>query len=132
MAGIAQQLQREGITLTEFPQTVPNLTRAGQNLYDLLKGGNLIAYADDDLRRQLAHAVAIESSRGWRIAKEKSANKIDAVVALAFAALAAIEHGTAGPAAAVVAARESPHAKPPRSSWQESNASLRPLNLRRQ
>lgn len=91
MQALAQQLQREGIPMIEYPQTVPNLTRAGQNLYDLLKDGNLIAYETEDLRRQISHAVAVQTARGWRIAKEKSALKIDAVVALAMAALATIE-----------------------------------------
>jgi hypothetical protein len=68
----------------------------GQNLYDLIKGGNLIAYADDDLRRQISHAVAVESSRGWKIAKDKASLKIDAVVALAIAALAAVDGQAAG------------------------------------
>ena len=35
--------------------------------------------------------MAIESSRGWRIAKEKQAHKIDVVVALSMAALAAVK-----------------------------------------
>ncbi len=33
----------------EYPQTVGDLTAMGQNLYDLIKSGDLIAYADDDL-----------------------------------------------------------------------------------
>ena len=50
MVNLAQQLQREGLPMFEYPQTVGNLTAMGQNLYDLIKSGNLIAYADDDLR----------------------------------------------------------------------------------
>ena len=79
--------------MREYPQSVPNLTAMGSNLYDLIKSGNLIAYADDDLRRQVSHAVAVESSRGWKISKERAANKIDAVVALAMAALACVSEG---------------------------------------
>lgn len=93
MVNLAQQLQREGLPMIEYPQTVGNLTAMGQNLYDLIKSGNLIAYADDDLRRQISHAVAVESSRGWKIAKDKASLKIDVVVALAIAALAAVERG---------------------------------------
>jgi phage terminase large subunit-like protein len=91
MINLAQQLQREGLPMVEYPQTVGNLTSMGQNLYDLIKTGNLLAYPDDDLRRQISHAVAVESSRGWKISKEKAANKIDAVVALAMAALGAVQ-----------------------------------------
>jgi len=35
--------------------------------------------------------AAIESIRGWRIAKEKTARKIDAIEALAMACVAALE-----------------------------------------
>jgi hypothetical protein len=38
-------------------------------------------------------AVALESTRGWRIAKEKTSHKIDIVVALAQAALAVVRKG---------------------------------------
>jgi phage terminase large subunit-like protein len=93
MTSLAQQLERDGLPMIEYPQSVPNLTAMGQNLFDLIKGGNLIAYADDDLRRQVSHAVAVESSRGWKIAKDKASLKIDAVVALAMAALTAVESG---------------------------------------
>ena len=74
-----------------FPQSVPNLTRMGQNLYELIKGGNLLLYPDVDMRLSASHAIAIQSSRGWRIAKEKTSHKIDVIVALAMASLAAIE-----------------------------------------
>jgi hypothetical protein len=43
------------------------------------------------LRLAISRAVAIESSRGWRIAKEKQAHKIDVVVALAMAALCCVK-----------------------------------------
>ena len=39
-------------------------------------------------------SVALETSRGWRIAKEKQSPKIDGVVALAQAALGAMKGGT--------------------------------------
>jgi len=38
----------------------------------------------------VSRAIAIETSRGWRIAKEKQSHKIDVVVALAMSALAAV------------------------------------------
>ena len=98
MQSLAQQLQRDGLPMVEYPQTTANLTAAGQCLYELIKHHNLIAYADADLRRQVSNAVAVESARGWRIAKEKAANKIDAVVALAMACVACVSEGaTAGP-----------------------------------
>ena len=63
----------------------------GQALFDLLNGRNLRLYAADDLRQQALNTVAVETPRGWRHAKEKAAKKIDAIVALAIACLAAIE-----------------------------------------
>jgi phage terminase large subunit-like protein len=91
MQASAQRLQREGIEIEEFPQTVSNLTEASQNLYELIKGRNLAVYPDDATRLAISRAVAVESSRGWRIAKEKQAHKIDVVVALAMAALCCVK-----------------------------------------
>jgi hypothetical protein len=51
------------------------------------------AYADDEIRLAVQRAVALETSRGWRIAKEKASHKIDVVVALAQAALGAVQQG---------------------------------------
>lgn len=87
----AQTLSKRGVNMVEFPQTVPNLTAMSQNLYELLKGGNLIAYPDDDIRLAIQRAVAVESSRGLKIDKAKASHKIDVVVALAMAALGVVE-----------------------------------------
>ncbi len=86
-------LQREGLPIEEFPQTVANTVRMGQVLFELLKGRNLRLYPDADLRQQAMNTVAVESPRGFRIAKEKTSKKIDAVVALAMACVAAIDAG---------------------------------------
>jgi phage terminase large subunit-like protein len=48
-------------------------------------------YADAALRQQALNTVAIESPRGFRIAKEKASRRIDAIVALAMACCAALE-----------------------------------------
>src|SRR5207249_10627733 len=81
------------LPMVEFPQSVPNLTEASTNLYELIKGRNLVVYVDEALRLAVHRAVALETSRGWRIAKEKQAHKIDVVVALAQAALGAAKGG---------------------------------------
>ena len=62
----------------------------GQALFDLLNGKNLRMYPSDELRQQAMHTVAVESPRGWRIAKEKASKKIDGVVALSMACVSAI------------------------------------------
>jgi Terminase large subunit, ATPase domain len=91
MQATAQRLSRRGVRMEEFPQSVPNLTEASQNLYELTKGCNLIVYPDTDIRLAISRAVAIESPRGWRIAKDKQSHKIDVVVALAMASLDAVK-----------------------------------------
>jgi hypothetical protein len=48
-----------------------------------------VLYPDPDMRLSVSRAVAIETSRGWRIGKEKSAFKIDVIVALAMSVHAA-------------------------------------------
>jgi len=77
----------------EFAQSVPNLTEASSNLYELIKGRNLAVYADAEMRLAVSRCVALETSRGWRITKVKVSHKIDVVVALAMAALGAVLNG---------------------------------------
>ena len=95
LVAVAQRLTAAGLPMIEFPQSVPNLTEASTNLYELLKGRNMAAYPDDEIRLAVSRCVAIETSRGWRIAKEKASHKIDVVVALAQAALGAVQQGQA-------------------------------------
>jgi hypothetical protein len=85
------RLTKAHLPIEMFPQTVPNLTRLGQAMFDVLTGRNLLLYPAADLRQQALQTVAVESTRGWRIAKEKSAHKIDAMVALGMALVAALE-----------------------------------------
>jgi phage terminase large subunit-like protein len=89
-------LRAGGVPIQEYSQTPPNLTAMGQQFFDLLRGRSLRLYPDAELRQQALNTVAIESSRGWRIAKEKSSKKIDAIVALAMAFMAALEVRTRG------------------------------------
>jgi phage terminase large subunit-like protein len=91
MHELSTRLQDEGLPMEEYPQTVANLTDMGQNLYELVKSSNLQLYPDEPMRTSAGHAVAMQSSRGWRIAKEKAAHKIDVIVALAMASIVAIE-----------------------------------------
>jgi Phage Terminase len=91
MAACSQRLTRQGVKMEEYPQSVPNITTASQNLYELIQGRNIIAYPDATLRLALSRAVAKETSRGWHIAKEKQSHKIDVVIALAMAALVSVQ-----------------------------------------
>jgi phage terminase large subunit-like protein len=96
MQATAQRLQRAGVPMMEFPQTTGNLTDASSNLYETIKAQGIIAYPDDAIRLAMQRAVAIESSRGWRITKEKTSHKIDVVVALGMAALATVKESGVG------------------------------------
>jgi phage terminase large subunit-like protein len=90
MASVAQRLAKQYIRIEEYPQTIPNLTAATSNLYDLLQARQLILYPDAQMRLAISRAIIVESSRGWRLDKLKQAHKIDVVVALSMAALAAV------------------------------------------
>jgi phage terminase large subunit-like protein len=96
MQAVAQRLERAGVRMVEFPQSVPNLTESSTNLYELVKGRGIVLYPDDAIRLAFNRAIAIETSRGWRIAKEKASHKIDVVVALAMSAHGAVHKGAAG------------------------------------
>jgi hypothetical protein len=91
LVATAQRLTKAGLPMIEFTQTVPNLTEAAQNLYDLVKGRNFKVYPNEETRLAVCRAVAIESSRGWRIGKLNQAHHIDFVVALAMAAVSAVK-----------------------------------------
>jgi phage terminase large subunit-like protein len=93
MQSVAQRLQSAGVPMVEFPQSSPNLTLASTNLFEAIKGRNLIVYPNDAVRLAVQRSVAVETPRGWRIAKEKASHKIDVVVALGMAALAAVQGG---------------------------------------
>ena len=91
MAAVSQRLAKAHVPIEEFPQTVPNLTAATQNLFDLIQSPAARA-----LPRRCAcglavsRAIIVESSRGWRLDKLKQAHKIDVIVALSMACLAAV------------------------------------------
>jgi hypothetical protein len=93
MQASSQRLRRLNVNMYEFPQTLPNLTRSSQNLYELIKSGGITFYRDADIRLAVQRSVAVESTRGWRIAKDKTSHKIDVVVALGMAALGAVKWG---------------------------------------
>jgi Phage Terminase len=96
MQAVAQRLLKKSVPMVEFPQSVPNLTEASSNLYELVKARGIVAYPDEAVRLAVQRSIAIETPRGWRIAKEKQSHKIDVVVALGMAALGAVHGGIGG------------------------------------
>jgi phage terminase large subunit-like protein len=93
MVSLNQRLVKAGVPIVEYQQTLPHLTAMSTNLYELIRGGRLITYADDYVRTCVGRATAVEGSNGrsWKITKERSSHKVDVVVALAMAALAAVQ-----------------------------------------
>ncbi|MBA7587747.1 hypothetical protein ES708_29785 [subsurface metagenome] len=89
----AQTLANKGIKMTEFPQTLDRLTQMSQNLYDLIRGGNIVFYPHKELRKHLLSAKAQESTRGWRIVKKKASSKIDCSIALAMGCQGIVNSG---------------------------------------
>jgi phage terminase large subunit-like protein len=89
----ATTLTKKGLPMREYPQTIPNLTACGQNIYDLVQSGNIILYPCKDLRYEASCAIGKETSRGFRIAKESTSAKVDQIVALAMAAVEASAPG---------------------------------------
>ena len=90
MQASAQRLGKAHIKVEEYPQTIPNLTAATSNLFDLIQSRSLVLYADAAMRQAVSRAIIVESSRGWRLDKLKQQHKIDVVVALSMACLAAV------------------------------------------
>ena len=91
MQATAQRLTKAKLPLEEFPQSTPNLTQASQCLFDMIESQSITLYPDAAMRLAVSRAVAIEGPRGWRIGKDKSAFKVDVVVALAMACHAAVQ-----------------------------------------
>jgi hypothetical protein len=90
MVAVMQRLQRAGVKVEEYAQTLPNLTAAVTNLFDLIRAGGITLYPDGAMRLAVSRAIVVESARGFRLDKLKQAHKIDVVVALSMAALAAV------------------------------------------
>lgn len=87
----AEILRVQGIKLERFDQTPKRLTYMSQNLYSLLKDGNICLYKDKQLRSHVEAATVKQTDQGWRIVKKKSSSKIDLCIALGMACVGAIE-----------------------------------------
>jgi phage terminase large subunit-like protein len=93
LVSVSQRLAKLGVPMEPLNQTSSNLTQAGDALLELIRFRNLVLYRDDDMRVAVSKCVVKESSRGWKISKTSASAKIDSIVALSFAALAATQQG---------------------------------------
>jgi hypothetical protein len=78
---VALTWEKAGIRCVEMPQTSARV-EADQSLYDAILGQTLAHCGDPVLTEHVLNAVAVETPRGFRLAKEKTSRKIDAAVAL--------------------------------------------------
>lgn len=93
---LMQRLRGFDVPVVSFAQTPDNLTAMGSNLYTLLQTRSLVLYPDDAIRKAFAAATAVEiAGRAFKITKAHRADKVDLIVALAMAALAASRAGAA-------------------------------------
>lgn len=90
MMAISELCQREKVNMVEFQQGTRRL-ESDKHLRDLIWDGNLTHTGDPTLREHVTNALAKSSERGLRIVKELGTKKVDGAVALAMAALGAVE-----------------------------------------
>jgi len=87
--------EKAGIRVIELPQSSGRV-EADQALYDAVIARSIRHYNDPELNRHVQNTVAVETPRGFRIAKEKTSQKIDAAVALSMAHYGALDQQKAG------------------------------------
>jgi phage terminase large subunit-like protein len=76
--------EKAGITVIELAQNAGRVI-ADTALYDAVIGCSIRHYNDPVLNEHMRNAVALETVRGFRLAKEKTSQKIDAAVTLSMA-----------------------------------------------
>jgi len=81
----AQELQRERVTVLEFPQTDVRMCPASVRLHAAIVERRLVLPDDDELAGHAANTIAKHSRRGWRIDKAAPRDNMDAIVALCMA-----------------------------------------------
>jgi phage terminase large subunit-like protein len=84
--------EKQGIKVIEFPQG-PKRVEADQALYAAVVSKAVVHFGDPALSEHILNAIAIETVRGYRLAKEKTTRKIDGAVALSMAHHIAYERG---------------------------------------
>ena len=81
----AQELERERITVLQFPQTDVRMIPASVRLHAAIVQQRLTLPDDPQFARHAADAIAKHSRRGWRIDKPSPRTHIDAMIALCMA-----------------------------------------------
>jgi phage terminase large subunit-like protein len=81
----AQELEREGIRVTAFPQSDVRMIPASDRLYRAVVEQRLTLPDNDELRAHAHAAIAKHGRRGWRLDKSQRSDNIDGIVALCMA-----------------------------------------------
>ena len=81
----AQELERERITVLQFPQSDTRMCPASVRLHAAIVQQRLTLPDDPQFARHAADAIAKHSRRGWRIDKPSPRTHIDAMIALCMA-----------------------------------------------
>jgi hypothetical protein len=93
--------EKAGIRVIELAQNSGRV-ESDQALYDSVMSKTLRHYGDADLNEAIKNAVAVETPRGFRLAKEKTSKKIDAAVALSMSCHGALKDKSTGGGAEVI------------------------------
>jgi phage terminase large subunit-like protein len=83
------ELEREGIAVTQFPQTDVRMCPASDRLYRGIVERRLTLPDNQELRQHAAAAITRLGRRGGRIDKARRGHNIDGIVALCMALEAA-------------------------------------------
>lgn len=81
----AQELERERIVVTAFPQTDARMIPASARLHRAVVEKRLTVPDDEQLRQQVANTIARHNRRGWRLDKPSPDTPNDSIIALCMA-----------------------------------------------
>jgi len=82
---LAAELEREGMTVSVYPQQDARVIPASQRLYDAIIEKRLTLPSSPELAQHAAGAIAKHSRRGWRIDRPNPRVEIDGISALLMA-----------------------------------------------
>jgi len=82
---LAQELEREGMTVSVFPQNDARMMPASAGLYDAIVEKRLTLPASPEMAQHAAGTIAKQTRRGVRLDKPNSRVMIDSIIALAMA-----------------------------------------------
>jgi phage terminase large subunit-like protein len=82
---LALELEQDGMTVVQIPQSAARLIPMSERLHRAVVERRITHPNDPMLNAHVAHAIAKDGPRGWRIDKAHGRVQIDALIALAMA-----------------------------------------------